>query len=204
MSGQAWMQLAGPRKAWFSPQGPDLSALTLRDLAHMLANVNRFGGATSAPMSVAQHCVTVAMLARDVECLPAPAQMKALLHDGHEAFLPDLPTPVKAMFGHEFLGQFERAAREIDREIERALLGFTFDIEFKHSETIKRLDLAALAAEAALGMMPAPLDDWHLKLGDSMPELKIASFWPPAVAQREFEDLFITIAREFCEPAEYQ
>lgn len=204
MSGQTWMQLAGPRKAWFSAQGADLRALTLHDLAHMLANVNRFGGTTRAPMSVAQHCVTVAVLARDVDGLSVPAQMKALLHDAHEAFLTDLPTPVKAMFGHEFLGQFERAARAIDREIERALLGFTFDIDAKSTAAIERLDLQALVGEAAWGMIPVPLDDWHLKIGADFPELKIASAWPAVRARREFEDLFRNLASEFCGAVEYR
>lgn len=76
---------------------PDM--IRMRDIAHHLALINRFNGATDTPYSVAQHSVLVAdlLLARK---LPAHVCLWGLLHDAHEAYLGDVTTPVKAvLFG---------------------------------------------------------------------------------------------------------
>ena len=72
----------------------DLLALRYMDvdlerLAGRLAKINRFNGATDYPYSVAQHSVFVASLVtRDL-------RLPALLHDLAEAFVTDLPLPIK-------------------------------------------------------------------------------------------------------------
>lgn len=64
------------------------------DIAHNLANVNRFCGATKRPYSVAEHCVRVHdELAKRGETLPT--RLIGLLHDAHEAYMGDIITPVK-------------------------------------------------------------------------------------------------------------
>jgi len=64
----------------------------LNDIAHHLALRNRFSGATDKPYSVAQHSVLVA---RVLEPYGRDVQLQGLLHDAAEAYLPDIPRPIK-------------------------------------------------------------------------------------------------------------
>lgn len=68
---------------------PDLSALTIEEVAHALARISRFSGHTRGEhiYSVAQHSVHVYEHA---------ASLEGLLHDAHEAILGDITSPVKA------------------------------------------------------------------------------------------------------------
>lgn len=59
------------------------------DIAHALSNLCRFGGHTRRFYSVAEHSIHVSYL-----CDPADA-MTGLLHDAAEAYLMDLPRPIK-------------------------------------------------------------------------------------------------------------
>lgn len=70
---------------------PDLSLMTIDEIAHALARIGRFSGHTQSQFaySVAQHSVLVAMH------VPAEDRLAALMHDAHEAILGDWTTPVK-------------------------------------------------------------------------------------------------------------
>lgn len=70
---------------------PDPAQVHLDDIAHALGAICRFTGQTSAFYSVAQHSLMVASL------VPHELRLRALLHDATEAYLQDLPTPVKAL-----------------------------------------------------------------------------------------------------------
>lgn len=73
----------------FWPLAPRAEDLDIRDVAHALACSNRYTGHTYVPYSIAQHCCHVSDL------LPGPLKLCGLLHDASEAYLVDLPTPVK-------------------------------------------------------------------------------------------------------------
>lgn len=78
---------------------PCAAHIDLRDIAHHLAMLNRFNGATQVPYSVAQHSCLVAKIMLQLEATPLEA-LHGLLHDGHEAYLGDMTRPVKlAAFG---------------------------------------------------------------------------------------------------------
>jgi predicted HD phosphohydrolase len=64
------------------------------DLAHQLALINRFHGATCRPYSVAEHSLLVSEVAERA-ALPMIVQLAALLHDAHEVYTQDVATPVK-------------------------------------------------------------------------------------------------------------
>lgn len=62
----------------------------IEDIAHALSHQCRFAGHTKRFYSVAEHCYEVMM------CLPSgPLRIYGLLHDASEAYLIDLPTPIK-------------------------------------------------------------------------------------------------------------
>lgn len=64
------------------------------DIAGPLSRICRWGGRCRHFHSVAQHCVWVAV---EVQRLQPALAMHALLHDAAEAFLGDIPTPLKRL-----------------------------------------------------------------------------------------------------------
>ncbi len=68
--------------------------IDITDLAHALSQQCRFGGHTDRFYSVAQHSVAVSRLAAGVE---PTAGLWGLLHDASEAYLVDLPQPLKVL-----------------------------------------------------------------------------------------------------------
>ena len=73
---------------------PDPSSIVIEDIAWALSRMPRFSGHSIpyTPYSVAQHCVQVA---RDLAPHGPRIQMYGLLHDAAEAYINDLPSPVK-------------------------------------------------------------------------------------------------------------
>jgi len=83
--------------------------IDITDMAHSLANINRFVGHARRPINVAQHSVYVARVARGMFIQPATyvlgpggsqwrldaVEMQALLHDGAEYVLGDVSKWVK-------------------------------------------------------------------------------------------------------------
>jgi len=72
---------------------PKLSKLSIEDVAHSLARINRFTGHCRNPISVAQHSVLVSKLC------PGGFQYEGLMHDVHECILGDISTPIKRCLG---------------------------------------------------------------------------------------------------------
>lgn len=71
---------------------PDPGVIDIKDIAHALSNQCRFTGHTSTFYSVAEHSVNVS----NVPLLNTKElQLIGLLHDATEAYLVDLPRPIK-------------------------------------------------------------------------------------------------------------
>ena len=68
---------------------PNPSEIDIRDIAHALSLTCRFGGHCRTFYSVAEHSIRVALE------LPEWAKLFGLLHDAHEAYLHDVPSPIK-------------------------------------------------------------------------------------------------------------
>lgn len=72
---------------------PSLDEIDIRDIAHALAMKCRFGGHCKQFYSVAEHSIRVMKL------VPGRLRLSALLHDATEAYMPDVPRPIKVQFG---------------------------------------------------------------------------------------------------------
>lgn len=81
----------------FSGRDVDFSSLetqghkfVIQDIAHGLSNICRFSGQASRFYSVGHHCLVLSSLFGDPKL-----RLAALLHDASEAYMGDVPTPVK-------------------------------------------------------------------------------------------------------------
>jgi hypothetical protein len=121
-----------------NPFDPDPEQLDAGDIARALANQCRFGGHARVFYSVAQHSVIVSELVEarggDVEDAFA-----ALMHDATEAYLGDMPHPIKHR--SELGSAFKAAEDDLERVI-RDRFGIKADVP-----EIKRVDRALLATE---------------------------------------------------------
>jgi hypothetical protein len=78
----------------FFPLDPRVEDVDLMDITHALSQQCRFSGHTRAFYSVAQHSVLVSRLLRKWG-YSLEVQLWGLVHDASEAYLIDLPSPLK-------------------------------------------------------------------------------------------------------------
>jgi hypothetical protein len=125
---------------WIDYTDPDPSAIKIADIAQSLSLTCRFGGLIPFFFSVAQHALLVRQLVIDMG--HSEFAQAALHHDSHEAFLGDVPTPLKATFGNDY----HRMVARFDDAIGEAL-----DLEPSefYAEEVRRADQMALRIEAA-------------------------------------------------------
>jgi 5'-deoxynucleotidase YfbR-like HD superfamily hydrolase len=100
---RAWQRmLSGRRLDLLNPSPLDIE---IEDIAHGLARVARWNGQTHGDhaFSVAQHCVLVETIARQIEPeLARQWRLAALLHDGPEYVVGDMISPFKAAVGLDY------------------------------------------------------------------------------------------------------
>jgi hypothetical protein len=139
-----WIQTATGRPFW--PIDPRPEDIDIEDIAHALSMLCRFGGHCLRFYSVAEHSV---LLSRHV----APEhKLWALLHDASEAYLVDVPRPLKP---------FLRGYREAEGKIMAAVCD-RYGLAPEMPAAVKAADTSLLMDEAAQNMS-RPLVAWELK-----------------------------------------
>ena len=118
---------------------PRPEEIDIRDIAHALSLKVRYCGHCLQFYSVGEHSMRVADL------LPKALQLEGLLHDAAEAYMPDVPRPIKYRFG---LKEFEDKIEEVIR----VRFGLV------KSPLVKEADNVLLATEAR-DLMPN-MDGW--------------------------------------------
>jgi len=162
---------------------PQPEQINIKDIAKALGNTCRFGGHTDFFYSVAQHSVRVS------QYLPKELALAGLLHDAAEAYIGDIPTPIKSLLwvvdattGHEEpFSQFEDRILKIIFDV--------FDIDFTLYSQVKEADTAAVVTEAIqLQSSPPWAVEWsrHIR---NIPFWKI-KYQSPQEASELFLDEF--------------
>lgn len=154
---------------WY-PVDPRPEDVDWFELSRALGRLCRWRGHTSEFYSVAQHCIDVADL------LPQPLQLWGLLHDAHEAYLGDMPAPLKP-----YVPGFEEMEDRSMRAIFLAA-GIRWDAMDAKClsdalEAVKVADLKMLATEARDLMGNPP--DWRLPLPPRPNRIEV---WTPQAA----------------------
>lgn len=119
---------------------PDPETIRIEDIAHALSQLPRFGGHLPRFYSVAQHCMACA------ELVAPEHKLQALLHDASEAYLLDVPSPLKAL-----LPEYQKLeARFME------LIAKKFGFGWPLAEEVKGADRAMLEQEWHHVMLKGP------------------------------------------------
>lgn len=105
--------------------------IDIEDIANALANICRYSGHVPKFYSVAQHSVLCSQL------VPVEYAFEALMHDAAEAYVQDIPAPLKSL-----LPDYRRMETMVDD-----LIRNKFGLPFEHSTVVKYADLTMLATE---------------------------------------------------------
>lgn len=132
-----------------SALAPEGRPIHIEDIAHHLAQINRFTGATTRPYSVAEHSLLCADIAEhDGHALGA--QMAALMHDAHEAYTTDLSSPAKVAVNGYSMGAGGVAAWGLFEDAHANAVRREFNLTSAfagYKGLIRQIDLQALATE---------------------------------------------------------
>ena len=132
----------------------DAASISIADIAHHLAQLNRYTGACRRPYSVAEHSLLVAEIAERELGIRAPHTLLAmLLHDAHEAYTNDLSTPMKAVLGDGWARTEAAIAHSVRAAFRVAVASAGA------RDAIRWCDLTALATERAQ-LLPPGGPDW--------------------------------------------
>ena len=102
MNHSPWMLTASGKTYYLGGVGMAHNEYVASDIAHALAQINRYNGHAKRPYSVAEHSMFVCEIVKGMG-LDCHAQRAALMHDAHEAFTGDVATPIKAALGVDWL-----------------------------------------------------------------------------------------------------
>lgn len=156
----------------FHPLCDGDTPLDIRDIAHALSNLCRFGGHTKLFYSVAEHSVLVSRLC------PPEDKLWGLLHDATEAYLVDVPAPVKNMLPAYVAAENLLAQRVADN----------WGLSWPMPQSVLHADRVALAVEMRYAMVPC-----SRPLGEGLPDLpnlEFPQFLPCDVAESLFLNRF--------------
>lgn len=146
------------------------------DIAHHLSHICRFNGATRYHYSVAQHSVLVAAHMKHELRLSRPDELlQGLLHDASEAYLCDIPRPIKHTPEFTFY-------REMEENVMMVIAQF-FSLDWPFVAEVKKADDAVLVAEG-LELMN------HVYSGFGLPSSQKIYSLSPEEAEEEFLGAF--------------
>lgn len=182
------------------------SQIKLGDIAHALARIPRFNGHTvgSIPWNVAQHSVLVTSL---MPTSATPTQrLYALLHDAHEAYIGDIPAPLKIALTKNFaekvpgivykdeLAALNGITKNLDHAIFTAF-GLPPEMMDVTKALVKECDLMALRIERDVLMVKSQRE-WEIAVPEPPDPLPVLVPFVPAKAAKLFLETFFELFRQ--------
>lgn len=128
----------------FDLERPAADQVAVEDLAAALSMQCRYNGHTGRHYSVAEHCCHVSDWVAEHSVGPDLA-LGALLHDASEAFVGDMPAPLKWTMTPPAKAWWDGVVADVDRVIAEAL---GVDPDLFHHRAVKTADLRILHDEA--------------------------------------------------------
>ena len=160
----------------FFPFDPRPEQICIEDIAHGLSMLCRFSGQCPYFYSVAEHSIYL------VHFLPDNLQLEGLLHDASEAYLADLPRPVKAG-----LPEYKAIEARVERVIAEKL-----GLPFPMAPEVKAADQALLKHEV-FSFFGA--ERYFEDIGEEYTGAGVAlAGMSPGYAERRFLDLYASWA----------
>jgi hypothetical protein len=176
------------------PLDPRPEDIDIRDIAHALSHQCRFGGHSRFHYSVAQHSLAVHELIHcyegneppddlpeDTDDIWVSYELTALLHDASEAYLIDVPRPLKPS-----LPEYKTAEEAWEKAIAER-----YKLIYPMPKTVKWADNAVLAAErdALFGVQAQP---WA-PLPEPPTSIRVIRRMTPEDAEAEFLTQFYSL-----------
>jgi uncharacterized protein len=169
-----WMQTYVGKR--FYPGDPGSTSIDPRDIAHALSLLCRYGGHVDRFYSVAEHCVLMS------QAVPPSDALAALLHDATEAYVVDVPRPLK-----QFLGGYKK----IEDGVWIAVAN-RFGLYYELPESVLDADDRILIDEKT-ELMPRA-ERWTLE--DEVSPLGISiTGWSPAEAEDQYTGRLLDLWR---------
>jgi hypothetical protein len=162
------------------PLDPKPHEISIFDIARSLSHICRFLGHTDAFYSVAQHCVLVS------QHVPQEDRLWGLLHDAPEAYLCDLPAPIKR--------DPQMAIYRIAEDRLMLAVCQRYGLRPEMPTSVMRADKVLLATEFR-DVTTVDDPDWIIdECGEKpLPEYHIAA-WAPAYSEQMFLARFEELA----------
>ena len=158
---------------------PSDDEIDIRDIAHALAFTCRYGGHIPVYYSVAEHCIRGLPYISDADKLPW------LLHDAEEAYIPDIPRPIK-----ECSPEIKWLGEDLRKKILKR-----FKAEKANWKKIRMVDDAMLMTEAKI--FGFDISDWELcDVGTLDAVTKETVGWDPTTAENLFLKFFNQYRRD--------
>lgn len=174
---------------------PDPSQIDIEDIAWGLSRIPRFAGQTISkkPYTVAQHSVLVFEIYskivknNDEQYNNSQSKLKALMHDAAEAYIGDIPSPIKK----------HPTIKEAIKEFEYNLLNVIFDScnidspDGVEKILIKEADMIALAIEAHAFMKSRGLSiEWGVPKISLLDLQNFEEPWDSITAYHKFKEIY--------------
>lgn len=129
---------------YLDAMNPKPGQISIGDIAFGLSRVCRFAGHTRKFYSVAQHSCDVC------DMVPDSLKLQALLHDASEAYIGDLPSPIK-----QLLPDYQVLEQRIMEAIAKK-----FNFPWPLHPMVKNADTFYLEYEWVQGVLNNRLDAW--------------------------------------------
>ncbi len=178
---EPWIETYSGKKFYFLDPTPDM--VDIEDIAHSLSNQCRFAGHVSKFYSVAEHSINVCNLVQRAT-RDDRLSLAALLHDASEAYLIDIPSPIK---------QHLPGYKDIELRV-MAAVGYKFGFDWPPSEVIHDADQAQLKTEAKW-LLPSKGDDWAHNYPTQMKHGILPKCVAPSIAKELFLGVFESLTR---------